>query len=86
MKTSRNDQCPCGSGKKYKNCCQEKRFQDNDGNKQIRWIISGAIGFFIVLIFWGIFQSLTTDRPEMEAYKCDNPQCNQIHYRQVTQP
>jgi len=23
-KTSRNDPCPCGSGKKYKKCCQEK--------------------------------------------------------------
>ncbi|MDA8335538.1 MAG: SEC-C metal-binding domain-containing protein [Peptococcaceae bacterium] len=21
MKTGRNDPCPCGSGKKYKNCC-----------------------------------------------------------------
>ncbi len=24
MKTGRNDLCPCGSGKKYKNCCMEK--------------------------------------------------------------
>lgn len=23
-KTGRNDPCPCGSGKKYKRCCQEK--------------------------------------------------------------
>lgn len=23
-KISRNDLCPCGSGKKYKNCCIEK--------------------------------------------------------------
>lgn len=23
-KISRNDPCPCGSGKKYKNCCIEK--------------------------------------------------------------
>jgi uncharacterized protein len=23
-KTGRNDPCPCGSGKKYKNCCQNK--------------------------------------------------------------
>ncbi|MDD2685093.1 MAG: SEC-C metal-binding domain-containing protein [Gallionella sp.] len=22
MKPSRNDPCPCGSGKKYKKCCQ----------------------------------------------------------------
>jgi tetratricopeptide (TPR) repeat protein len=24
VKTGRNDPCPCGSGKKYKRCCQEK--------------------------------------------------------------
>ncbi|MDP8223750.1 MAG: SEC-C metal-binding domain-containing protein [Candidatus Lernaella stagnicola] len=24
MQVGRNDPCPCGSGKKYKNCCIEK--------------------------------------------------------------
>ena len=24
MKTGRNSPCPCGSGKKYKNCCRNK--------------------------------------------------------------
>ena len=24
VKVGRNDPCPCGSGKKYKNCCQNK--------------------------------------------------------------
>jgi hypothetical protein len=24
-KVGRNDRCPCGSGKKYKNCCADKR-------------------------------------------------------------
>jgi preprotein translocase subunit SecA len=24
QKTGRNEQCPCGSGKKYKNCCGRK--------------------------------------------------------------
>ncbi len=24
MKAKRNDKCPCGSGKKYKNCCLQK--------------------------------------------------------------
>lgn len=28
-KIGRNDPCPCGSGKKYKNCsCYEKRFEN----------------------------------------------------------
>lgn len=24
-KVGRNDRCPCGSGKKYKNCCESKK-------------------------------------------------------------
>lgn len=33
MKIGRNDKCPCGSGKKYKNCCLNKDFIDNDKQK-----------------------------------------------------
>jgi len=28
MKWGRNDPCPCGSGKKYKDCCRENRVAD----------------------------------------------------------
>lgn len=35
MKIGRNDKCPCGSGKKYKNCCLNKDFIDNDNQKFI---------------------------------------------------
>ena len=34
-KVSRNAPCPCGSGKKYKQCCIRKNFEwqeDDDGN------------------------------------------------------
>jgi len=86
MKTNRNDQCPCGSGKKYKQCCEQKRFRNNDDNSYVRWLISGAVGFFLALTLWGIVEFFGTDHPEMEAFKCDNPNCNQIHYRQVAQP
>ena len=85
MKTNRNDQCPCGSGKKYKQCCEQKRFQ-NDDNSYVRWIISGAVGFFLALTLWGIVEFFGTDHPEMEPYTdCGNPACTQIHYRPVSQ-
>ena len=84
MKTNRNDPCPCGSGKKYKNCCEQKRFQAGDENRYIRWLISGAVGFFLALMLWGVVEFFSTDHPEMEAYKCDNPNCGQIHYRPKT--
>ena len=30
-KISRNDPCPCGSGKKYKHCCYGKGVEDDLG-------------------------------------------------------
>ena len=85
MKTNRNELCPCGSGNKYKNCCESKRFQPDGKNRYIRWLISGAIAFFLVFTLWGIVEFFSSDHPEMEAYKCDNPRCTIIHYRPVTQ-
>jgi protein O-GlcNAc transferase len=35
MKVGRNDPCPCGSGKKYKNCCQGKLELDAPATTQI---------------------------------------------------
>lgn len=37
-KIGRNDLCPCGSGKKYKQCCL-KKIQSNDVYKQIEQIV-----------------------------------------------
>ena len=34
MKVGRNDQCPCGSGKKYKKCCLKKKIQDPSDLKE----------------------------------------------------
>ena len=31
-KVGRNDQCPCGSGKKFKNCCMNKQNWDEKVN------------------------------------------------------
>ncbi len=47
-KANRNQPCPCGSGKKYKNCCSGKglRFAKKDRSKMIIWIIAG-IGIII---------------------------------------
>ena len=82
MKTNRNDACPCGSGKKYKNCCEQKRFQSGGKNRLIRWLIRGAVGLFLAVIVWEVVVFLTTDHPEMEYYKCGNPNCTIWHQRQ----
>ncbi|MCH7690329.1 MAG: SEC-C domain-containing protein [candidate division Zixibacteria bacterium] len=50
-KANRNKPCPCGSGKKYKNCCSGKglRFAKKDRSKMIIWIIAG-IGIIIAAV------------------------------------
>jgi hypothetical protein len=34
-KIKRNDPCPCGSGKKYKDCCYQKMYEEISPNKKI---------------------------------------------------
>ena len=82
MKTNRNDSCPCGSGKKYKTCCEQKRFKSGDKHQLTRWLISAGLGLFLAVFVWGVIDFFATEHPEMEAYKCDNPNCGKIHYRQ----
>lgn len=36
MKISRNDPCPCGSGKKYKKCCMRKEVTEDDETSRIK--------------------------------------------------
>ncbi len=85
MKTNRNDSCPCGSGKKYKHCCEAKDLHTGEGNQTIRWLIKGAVGVFLAVLVWGIVEFFSEEHPEMEAYKCDNPNCGKIHYRPKTE-
>ena len=85
MKTNRNELCPCGSGEKYKNCCENKRFQPDGKNRYIHWLISGALVFFLAMTLWGVVEYFSSEQPKMEAYKCDNPACNRIHYRPESQ-
>ena len=42
-KTGRNDECPCGSGKKFKKCCIHKSDQSSDQNPPSSVKISAAI-------------------------------------------
>ena len=87
MKINRNDTCTCGSGKKYKHCCYDKKFSltDEGKNKGLRYYASILliIGFLYVTAY-GIYEFYQEDRPEMEAYKCDNPRCGKIHYRPIS--
>ena len=84
MKNSRNEPCSCGSGKKSKNCCEQKKVNSDMKNKYFRWFIISAIVFFLSITMWGIIDHFSSEHPEMEAYKCDNPACTRIHYRPIS--
>ena len=60
----------------------KKISKKNKEKNILQWIFIGAIGLFIIFTFWGVAEYFSNDRPEMEAYKCDNPNCGKIHYRQ----
>lgn len=47
-KPNRNDPCPCGSGKKYKNCCIDK--EDSVISSKM-----GMIGLAIVILLGLVF-------------------------------
>ena len=52
-KVGRNDPCPCGSGKKYKNCHQQENEQSKGIDKAwllgiliVAFLIIGSIGYY----------------------------------------
>lgn len=69
QKVSRNEPCPCGSGKKYKNCHQN--IESTTPNKNLTFVITAVIVVFIVLAGIGLFlgsgNNETTAKPEGPA-------------------
>ena len=84
MRINRNDPCPCGSKKKYKHCCFNNKVSKNINNQPIRNLILCAILLVSGLTIYSIIEFYQQDRPEMEAFECDNPNCGKIHYRPVS--
>ena len=85
MKINRNASCSCGSKKKYKHCCESNSL-GNEKNRLVQSLIVSAILLITALTLYSVVEFYQEDRPEMEAYKCDNPNCGKIHYRPVASP
>ncbi len=63
-KVGRNDPCPCGSGKKYKNCHQEIDAQQGGRNKA--FLIGILLILFVVIAAVGVYlnsQNSGSNRP-----------------------
>jgi hypothetical protein len=61
MKTGRNQPCPCGSGKKYKNCCQAKQAERSARRSSYALWILGAL---VVLGIAGLLSTIMQNRDE----------------------
>ena len=42
-KTGRNELCPCGSGRKYKKCCEAKQAHGGRQSRMLLFVVGGAI-------------------------------------------
>ena len=42
-KTGRNDLCPCGSGRKYKKCCEAKELHGGARSRVMLLVVGGAV-------------------------------------------
>ena len=51
VKAGRNDKCPCGSGKKYKQCCADKETRS--------WTGRVMMGMVLVMLLGAVFAGIT---------------------------
>ena len=59
MARNRNEPCPCGSGKKYKVCCANKRTTS-------QWAALASVVVFALLAVWavaGVLHRVATEKP-----------------------
>jgi hypothetical protein len=61
-KIGRNEPCPCGSGKKYKHCCQGKKARLGAGSWAAIVAVAAAAAVLVFFLY-----NMTQDRPATPA-------------------
>ena len=72
-KVGRNDACPCGSGKKYKQCCEAKR------QRTPRLLLIAVAGIIVAAIFFGISAARHEGSATNAAGKVWSPEHGHYH-------
>lgn len=54
----RNDPCPCGSGRKYKHCCEAKQHSPTPGRRLLLW---GVLAVFAIALAMALRTAITGD-------------------------
>ncbi len=81
MKPQRNDPCPCGSGKKHKNCCAIQR-----SSSQRLWTIGAALIAVILVGVAGVvfYEAMTGEPPAPPVGQVWHEEGG--HYHEVPEP
>ena len=77
MKTGRNEPCPCGSGKKFKRCCEGKA----DASERIRSRGLAALLIVVLLIVLAavVIELNSDDQPAVESERVWSPEHGHYH-------
>lgn len=78
-KIGRNDPCPCGSGRKYKNCCANKTGRI----RAVGWVAIaaaalavGVLGVLLVRMMRGDDQAFTPTCPPGQVWSAEHGHCH----------
>lgn len=75
-KVGRNDKCPCGSGKKYKQCCEAKT---RGGSGTSALLLIAVAGILAAAIFFGISAARHSSSPTATAGQVWSPEHGHYH-------
>ncbi len=74
-KPNRNDPCPCGSGKKYKNCCQNKDTSQMSSKIGMIAVVL-ALVFGLLIVFFSIFGADSQNCPPGTNWSTAHQHCH----------
>jgi len=81
MKTGRNEACPCGSGKKFKRCCDGKA--DAGGRLRSRGLAVLLLVVLLIVVVGIVIDLRSDDGPAVETERVWSPEHG--HYHDVNQ-
>ena len=81
MKTGRNEPCPCGSGKKFKKCCEGK--PDASERMRLRGVAAVLLVVLLIVVVGIIIELRSDDEPAVQTERVWSPEHG--HYHDVNQ-
>ncbi len=71
-KTGRNDPCPCGSGKKYKQCCEAKAAENTTLLTKWVAVVVGILGLLVAVGIVVFTDDTSRDAPSGRVWSTEH--------------